>query len=455
MNVTKETTGDLTAVLKIDVVAADYSEAVAKELKDYRKKANIPGFRPGQVPMGMIKKMYEKSVRAEHVQKVMSEAMYNFIDENKLQILGSPMANNEKTPSIDWDNQTDFTFYFDIAMQPEFELNLTDKNVTYYDINPTDEMLDKFVEDIQRRFGKFESPETVGENDLVYGEIEELDEEGNVKEGGIKTPTSISIDLIAMVSIKKKFIGAKKDDVVTFNLAKAFKNLTELSAILRIEKDKARDFKSDVNFKISSISRVTKHELNEELFEMAYKGKDIKTEEDFRKAAKEDLCSSYGAQSDRQFMNEASKALVENTEIALPDEFLKRWLIETNEGKLDEKEISDNYNTYRDSIKWQLIESKLIDTYKLEVSTEEVKNYFKDALVRNYFPTPADATEDQIKETEAAVEKIANNMLENKEQSRNVYEFLFEQKITNTLKSEMKPKTQSVTTEEFAKIISK
>ena len=130
--------------------------------------------------------MYEKSVRAEHVQKVMSEAMYNFIDENKLQILGSPMANNEKTPSIDWDNQTDFTFYVDIAMQPEFELNLTDKNVTYYDINPTDEMLNNFVEDIQGRFAKFKSPETVAENDWVYGERGSLNEKAMVKKGEIK-----------------------------------------------------------------------------------------------------------------------------------------------------------------------------------------------------------------------------------------------------------------------------
>ena len=173
MNVTKETTGDLTAVLKIDVLAADYADAVAAELKEYRKKANIPGFRPGQVPMGIIKKMYEKSVIADKVQRVMSDALYQYIDDNKLSILGSPMANNEKTASIDWDNQKDFTFYFDIAMQPEFELDLTSHDVTYYDITPTDEMLDKFVEDIQRRFGKFESPETIGETDFVYGEIEE------------------------------------------------------------------------------------------------------------------------------------------------------------------------------------------------------------------------------------------------------------------------------------------
>lgn len=453
MNVTKEMTGDLTAVLKIDVTAADYTESVEKELKEYRRKANMPGFRPGQVPMGIVRKMYEKSVCAEQVQKLMTDAMYKYIEDNKLDILGNPMANNEKTQAIDWDNQKDFTFYFDIALQPEFQLDLNSQDVTYYDIVPTEEMLNKFVEDIQRRFGKFESPETIEETDLVYGEIEELDENGNVKEGGIKVTTSLAVDLISMVTIKKKFIGAKKDDVITFNLAKAFKNTTEIASMLRIDKEQAKQFKSDVNFKVTGISRVIKHELNEELFEMAYKGKGIKTEEDFRKAAKEDLCKTYSNQADRYFMDSASKALIENTKMDLPDEFLKRWLVEINQGKVDSKEILDNYDKYRDSIKWQLIEGKLVDKYKLEVSGEEVKDYYKTALVRNYFPVPEDATEEQIKETEEAVEKVATNMLENKEQSRQVYEYLFEDKLIKALKADMKHQTKQVDTEEFAKII--
>ncbi len=455
MNVTKEMTGDLTAVLKIDVTAADYAESVEKELKEYRKKANMPGFRPGQVPMGIVRKMYEKSLCAEQVQKLMTDAMYKYIEDNKLEILGNPMANNEKTQTIDWDNQKDFTFYFDIAMQPEFQLDLAAQDVTYYDIVPTEEMLNKFIEDIQRRFGKFESPETIEETDLVYGEIEELDENGSVKEDGIKVTTSLAVDLISMVTIKKKFIGAKKDDVITFNLAKAFKNTTEIASMLRIDKEQAKQFKSDVNFKVTRISRVIKHELNEELFEMAYKGKGIKTEEDFKKAAKEDLCNTYSNQADRYFMDSVSKALVENTKIDLPDEFLKRWLVEINQGKVESKEIIDNYDKYRDSIKWQLIEGKLVDKYKLNVSSEDVKDYYKTALVRNYFPVPEDATEEQIKETEEAVEKVATNMLENKEQSRQVYEYLFEDKLIKALKADMKYQTKQVDTEEFAKIIKK
>ncbi len=455
MNVTKETTGDLTAVLKIEVSSEDYKEAVEKELKNYRKKANMPGFRPGQVPMGLIKKMYEKPVRAEQVQNVMTEAMYKYIGDNKIELLGTPMANNDKTPQIDWDNQFDYTFYFDIALQPSFDIDLSSQNTTYYRITPTDDILNRFVEDIQRRFGKFEVPETVGENDLVYGEIKELDQEGNVKEGGIQTPTSLSVDLISMVTIKKKFLGAKKDDVIVFNLAKAFKNVTELAAMLRIDKEKAKEFKSDVEFRISSISRITKHELNEELYSKAYANRNIKTEEEFRQAAKEDLVNTYSKEADRYFLNETSKQLVETSKIELPDEFMKRWLIETNQGKVDEKEITDNYNTYRDSIKWQLIESKLMEKYKLEVSKDEIKTYYKDALISNYFPVVENETEEQKNEREKSIEKIADNMLENKEQGKQVYEYLFDQKLTATLKSQTKCEIKEISMEDFSQLIKK
>lgn len=455
MNVTKETTGDLTAVLKIEVSSEDYKEAVEKELKNYRKKANMPGFRPGQVPMGLIKKMYEKPVRAEQVQNVMTEAMYKYIDDNKIELLGTPMANNEKTPQIDWDNQFDYTFYFDIALQPSFDIDLSSQNTTYYRITPTDDILNRFVEDIQRRFGKFEVPETVGENDLVYGEIKELDQEGNVKEGGIQTPTSLSVDLISMVTIKKKFLGAKKDDVIVFNLAKAFKNVTELAAMLRIDKEKAKEFKSDVEFRISSISRITKHELNEELYSKAYANRNIKTEEEFRQAAKEDLVNTYSKEADRYFLNETSKQLVETSKIELPDEFMKRWLVETNQGKVEEKEITENYNTYRDSIKWQLIESKLMEKYKLEVSKDEIKTYYKDALISNYFPVVENETEEQKNEREKSIEKIADNMLENKEQGKQVYEYLFDQKLTATLKSQTKCEIKEISMEDFSQLIKK
>jgi len=452
MKVTKENTGDLTAVLRIDICEEDYAQKLEEQLKTYRKKANVPGFRPGQVPMGMIKKMYAESLRAEIIEKDMSEAMYKYLDDEKIQILGYPMANDEKTV-IDWDNQKEFTFYFDLAIQPEFELNLNNIEETYYNIVPSEEMLDKFVEDLQRRFGQFLSPEKVEETDLVYGEITELDEEGNVKEGGIKTVTSLAVDKIAQKTIQKKFIGKEKDAEVIFNLSKAFTNVTDRAAMLRVEKEKAEALTGDFKFVISSINRITPHELNEELFEKAYKGEEIKTIEQFRARATKDLSETYKRESDRFFTNEATQKLVKEANFELPDEFMKRWLVSNGQGKLTLEQVEKDYEMYRDSLKWQLIETKLSDKYSLPVTKDEVKTYYKEALLGNYFPAQENETEEQTKERMEAMENVAENMLKNKEQSKQVYEYLFDQKLTSCLRANIKLIDKNVTVDEFTTLV--
>ncbi|MBP1631006.1 MAG: trigger factor [Bacteroidetes bacterium] len=453
MKVTKESTGELTSVLRIDISKEDYAQKVEGQLKDYRRKANVPGFRVGQVPMGMVKQMYEKSVRADEIQKLMTNAMYDYIEAEKLNIIGHPMANEEKTPDIDWDNQTEYTFYFDIAMQPEFDIELDKMEETFYNIEPNKEMLDKFIEDLQRRFGKFESPETITEEDLVYGEVAELDEEGNVKEGGVKTITSLAINMIAQKTIQKKFIGQAKDSEIVFNLAKAFTNSSDVAAMLRISKEEAEAFKSDVKFTVSSINRITPAELNEEFFEKAYKGQDITTLEQFQARAKQDLGETYKREADRYFMNEVTTKLVAQTKINLPDEFMKRWLIANNEGKVDADKVAAEYEMYKDSLKWQMIENKLVEKYSLTVSNEEVKSYYKEALLGNYFPASDDETPEQTKERLDAMEKVAENMLNNKEQGKQVFEYLFDQKLTKALRENMKITEKSISIDDFTKMI--
>lgn len=452
MKVTKENTGDLTAVLRIDISEEDYALKLEEQLKNYRRKANVPGFRPGQVPMGMVRKMYEIPVRAEIIEKSMSEAMYGYLDGEKIQILGYPMANEEKT-LVDWDNQKDFTFYFDIALQPEFEIELDKVEETYYNIVPNEDMLDKFIEDLQRRFGQFLSPEKVEETDLVYGEISELDEEGNVKEGGVKTVTSLAVDKIAQKTIQKKFIGKEKETEVVFNLSKAFTNVTDRSAMLRVEKEKAGALTGDFKFVISSINRITPHELNEELFEKAYKGEEIKTIEQFRQRAKKDLSQTYTRESDRFFTNEATQKLVKQSGIELPDEFMKRWIVSNSQEKLTIEQVEKDYEMYRDSLKWQLIETKLTEKYSLEVTKDEVKNYFKEALIGNYFPAQENETEEQTKERLDAMENVAENMLKNQDQTKQVFEYLFDQKLTSCLRDNIKLQEKDVTVEEFTTLV--
>lgn len=452
MKVTKENTGDLTAVLKIDIIEQDYAPKVEEQLKSYRRSANIPGFRVGMAPMQMIKKMYEIPLRSDVIEKLISGELSKYLEEENIKTLGYPLASDKQT-EIDWENQKEFTFFFDIAIEPEFALDLEKVEETYYTVEPSEEMLNKFVEDIQRRFGQFSSPEKVEETDMVYGEIIELDEEGNVTEEGIKSHCSIAIDKIAQKTIQKKFIGKEKEAEIVFNLSKAFPNETDRAAMLRIDKDKAKEFKSEVKFVISSINRIISHELNEELFEKAYKGEDIKTLEDFRKRAKKDLSETYKREADRYFTNQATKEIIKNSSIELPNEFMKRWILANGQGKLTSEQIENEYQMYEESLKWQLIEAKLVEKFSLSVTKDEVKQYFKEALIGNYFPQAENETEQQTKERLEAMESVADNMIKNQEQTKQVYEYLFDQKLTQTLKENIKLKEQTISVDEFIKLV--
>jgi len=452
MKVTKENTDEKTAILRIDISEQDYAQKLDEQLKTYRRKANVPGFRPGQVPMGMIKKIYEAPIRAEIIEKTISDVMYEYLENEKVDILGYPLSNDEKT-KIDWDTQKDYTFYFDIALQPQFEINLDKIEETYYYIEPSEEMLVKFIEDLQRRFGQFSSPEKIEEIDLVYGEVIELDNEGNVKEDGIKTSTSLAVNMIAQKTIQDQFIGKEKDSEIVFNITKAFPNETDLASMLRIDKEKAKDFSSDVKFVVSSINRVVAHELNEELFEKAYKNQDIKTIEDFRQRAKKDLSETYTRESDRFFTNAATQKIVKETVFELPDEFMKRWLVSNSQGKLSAEQVEKDYTMYEESLKWQLIETKLSEKFSLSISKEEVKTYFKEALLGNYFPQAEDETEEQAQERIEAMENVAENMMKNQEQTKQVYDYLFDQKLSKALRENLKVKEKSVTVEEFTKMV--
>ncbi|MDD4829888.1 MAG: trigger factor [Bacteroidales bacterium] len=452
MKVTKENTDEKTAILRIDISEQDYAQKLDEQLKTYRRKANVPGFRPGQVPMGMIKKIYEAPIRAEIIEKTISDVMYEYLENEKVDILGYPLSNDEKT-KIDWDTQKDYTFYFDIALQPQFEINLDNIEETYYNIEPSEEMLVKFIEDLQRRFGQFSSPEKIEEIDLVYGEVIELDNEGNVKEDGIKTSTSLAVNMIAQKTIQDQFIGKEKDSEIVFNIAKAFPNEIDLASMLRIDKEKAKDFSSDVKFVVSSINRVVAHELNEELFEKAYKNQDIKTIEDFRQRAKKDLSETYTRESDRFFTNAATQKIVKETVFELPDEFMKRWLVSNSQGKLSAEQVEKDYTMYEESLKWQLIETKLSEKFSLSISKEEVKTYFKEALLGNYFPQAEDETEEQAQERIEAMENVAENMMKNQEQTKQVYDYLFDQKLSKALRENLKVKEKSVTVEEFTKMV--
>ena len=445
MNITQEENGKLTALVHINLKEEDYIEKVNQQLKTYRKEAHMPGFRPGMVPMGMIKKMYGKAVLADEVNKSVSEALNNYLNENKIDVLGQPLPNMEKTTTIDFDKQNEFDFFFDIGIAPEIEVDLNElKKVPYYKIRVSDDEVEKAVIDIQKRLGKEEHPEKAELDDTVKGKFVQVDEEGNELENGhTKTDASFVISDIALKTIQKKFTGKEKGARVIFNPDRAFKNDKKVKELLGISDDEK--LKADYAFEIEDITRTIPAELNEEFFKQVYPADELKTEEDFKNRVREELTQHYQKDADKQFVSDVIKTLLEVVNPELPDEFLKRWLYESNEGKATKEQIDGQYDSYAETFKWQLIEQKLIGTYgdKLKVTREDVRS-----KVRTYFQSPDGG------ETNPQVESIIDQLLSNKEEYNRIFGELMDERYIAFFKEKIEKEEKEVSTDEFIKIVS-
>jgi trigger factor len=407
MNITQETTGNLTATIKVEIIETDYQEDVEKALRDHRRKAAIPGFRPGKVPFGMIKKMYGKAVLAEEVNKMLSESLENYLKENKIEILGQPLPGKEKEIDIDFDIQKDFEFYFDIGLTPDFDLSLSDKiEVNYYTINADDKMLDNHIQEIRHRHGVMSEVNITKEGDLVKGDLTELDETGEKKIDGMVNTTSISLNYIKDEDIREKFIGIKKDDQVIFNPLKATGNAVETASMLGIQKEDAEKMNFDFNFSVNEVSRLMPADLNEDLYKLVFPAEEVKSEEEFRQRIRKDMSNSFVVDSDKQFMNESVIALVNEADISLPEDFLRRYILEVNEDKLTEEQ---------------------------------------------FFKT------DEEKEDESTKERLNNlvkMVMENKEEVKKIYDHLYDNRLRELLKSTIKINNKKISYEEFAKLVS-
>jgi trigger factor len=445
MNITQEPNGDLQAIIHIQIQEEDYKDKVNEVLKSYRKKANMPGFRPGMVPMGMIKKMYGASVMADEINKLVSEALDKYVYEQKLDILGHPLANMEKTKQIDFDKDKEFDFYFDIALAPEFEVDLkaAGLEIPYYKIIPTDKEIDTAVKDVQNRYGEEIHPDEVAEGDYVSGTFVQLDENGNELEGGYAKEAYFSVNDLKLKKYQKEFIGKKKGDVVVVNGEKAF-DKDKRAAVLGNEITDEQ-LKSDYKFEIKEITRIIPAELNEELFKKVYPDDELKTEEDFRNRIKQDMEKEYAKESDRKFVDDTVKKLSEMIDINLPDEFLKRWLLESNQGQITKEQLEVQYDNYAQTFKWQLIESKLNKQFDntLNVNTEEVRDQ-----VRGYFGIrDKQSSNDQI-------EQIVDQVLSNPQEENRIYSNLKTEKLAKVFHEHVKKQEKEVTVDEFLKILS-
>ncbi|MCF6342920.1 MAG: trigger factor family protein [Bacteroidales bacterium] len=321
MNVSREENGELMAIIHINLKEEDYIEAVNKQLNEYRRKANMPGFRPGKVPMGMIKKMYGNSVQAEEINKKVSEVLNNYIVEEKLNLLAYPLPNTEKTQSIDFGQQKEFDLYFDIALAPEFELKLDEKTeAPYYTITINDKEVDKAIADVKVRFGSEENPEVAEEGDGLQGKFIQLDEAGNPVEGGHEYTGFFRISDLKLKTIQKKFIGKGAGKPLVFNPYQAIKDEQKTKSVLNLTDGSEEQWKADYSFEIEKVIRTRDAEPGEDLYKKVFPNDDLKTEEDFRKRISEDLTKHYAKDTDRQFLADSINALIDKADLEIPDD---------------------------------------------------------------------------------------------------------------------------------------
>lgn len=443
MKIEKSEIKDLMGSITMTIEPADYQEEVQKELKQIRQKANVPGFRPGMVPLGLVKKMYGKGVMAEVINKTIGQKLGEFIENEKLNVLGDPMPNEENTPAIDFDNQDTFTFAFDIAVAPEFDANLNGKNkVVNYTIDVTDEMVDNQVKGYAERFGEYVDAEDVKEGDVLKGLMKEVKEgEGIQKENAMLNPAYIKSK-----TIQKKFIGAKKGDVITFNPMKAYESEIEVSSMLDIKKEEAKELKSDFTFEIQGITRHEAAKVDAELFAKVYGQNNVKDEADFRAKVKAEIQENMAEDSKYKFGLDVKAAIMKKMEkVAMPEDFLKRWVKATNE-KLTDEQLEKDFPAMIEELKWHLAKDQLMKKYDIKVEKDEVEAYAKEVAKMQFMQYGLMHVEDQY------LTSYAQEMLKKDDQLRGIVERVAENKIYAALKAVINVEEKTISHADFGKL---
>jgi trigger factor len=442
MNITKHDIDSLNAEITISVTPQDYESRVNEGIKKVQKQANMPGFRPGKVPVGLIKKQYGTQIMVDEINKLLNDSIYKYIEENKIEILGNPLPKDQH--SIDFNTQKDFEFVYQLGLAPDFNVSLDNKTFTYKTVKIDDELVEKYVKDVRRNYGKPVHPEVAGEKDVVFVDINELDENGNIKPGGIFKSTSVSYDRIKNETAKAKLLGVKKDDKIVVNVNELYDTALDKSVSLGIDKEAAETVNCDLQLTVKNISRLEDAELNQELFDKMYGEGKVTSEEEFRNKIREELALMFKADSERFLKSEVETKLVEQTKIQLPDDFLKRWLAVANEKPITQEEIESDYPNYAKAMQWRLIENKIIKDNNLKVEADEVKDEAMNFIRSEY------ARYGQVP-TQEDLEKIAKDLLSKEKEVQRIYEGLYSKKVVELVKEKSKLETKEVSYEDFFK----
>lgn len=427
MNIEQTTLSPLNAELTIHVQPTDYNERYEKALKDYRKRANIPGFRPGNVPVSLIKQRFGKALLAEEINTVLQDAIFNYIQDKKLNVLGNPLPKASDEVG-DWDQPADFKFTYELGLAPEIDVQL-DKNqsFTYRKVQVDGTLIDRQVKDLARRFGQLSAPEITEGEDMVIGEFREQNADGSLKDGGIFSTSTVSVEYIKDEATRASLVGLKVGDKVSVDPHKLNTNHEDLAKMLSITHHDVHHLNSTFEFTVTDVKRMAPHELNQELFDKLYGEGTITSAEAMRERVKGELEEMFARDSDWLFKREFSRALVERINIELPDAFLKRWIVMTNEKPVTEEAVEAEYPAYAAGLRWQLVENQIVTKYELRVTFEEAQQYVKDQLASQWkqYGLPID---------DEMLNQYAKSTLGDKEQSRNIYNALYETKILQLVK---------------------
>ena len=440
MDITRENIDALNAVVKVDVIADDYQPKVDKILVDYRKKADIPGFRKGHVPMGMIKKQYEKSVMIDEVNKLLQDSLNKYLTEEKLEILGNPIPRSQE--NFTWDAKN-FSFEFELGLVPQFEVNLTSKKkITQYVINADDSLIDKEVENLQSRYGKMSAVDIINENTNVTGtfvnEEKEIENKSTINLSDIKGKTNL-----------KKFVGSKVGDVIELKTKGLFSEDSKLKGALGLSNEEIEGLNVKVLFTIEETTEIELADLDQELFDKLFTDGSVKSVTELRNKIKEDAEKQFQQQADQQLLNSVTEFLIDNTSFDLPSEFLQKWLATAGEKQLSPEQAAEEYNKSEKGLRYQLIQEKILKENDIKLDYEELKEYAK-GFIRTQM-----AQFGNMNPEETELDDIANRILGNQEEAKKLQDQLLSQKLMTFYKEKMTFKTKKVNYEGFIKEVYK
>lgn len=447
MNISFENPDKINGLLTITVEEADYKDNVEKTLKNYRKKANVPGFRPGQVPMGMIKRQFGSSVKMEAINKLVGKKLYDYINENKIQMLGEPIA-SDKQEAVDMEKEAPYTFVFDIAVAPEIKIELNGKNkIDYYNIQIDDKLIDQQVDMLASRMGSYDKVETYEDKDMMKGDLRQLDENGNTLEGGLTVESAVLMpNFIKEEDEKKKFDGAKLGDVITFNPRKAYVSDVELASFLKIDKDKINDYTGDFSYQITEISRYKNHAVDQELFDNVYGKDEVKDEKAFREKIAEGLKKQLVENSDYRFLIDLRTYCEKKVgKLEYPNELLKKIMKKNNPEKGDDF-VEKNYESSLKELTWHLIKEQLVKAQGIKVNNDDIKNAAREATAVQFAQYGMNNIPDEY------LDKYADEMLKKEENADGLVSRAIDIKLVQALKGVVKLNEKEISLDDFNKL---